>query len=686
MDFFDRQAQALANSRKLIPLFLLSLPCVILAVYLAAWAFYAAGRAVVVFWWGAAAEDHGDASEVPSAFISLWQPALFAWISGVTLAIVASGSAWMIARLSRGGGRWVAEELGGRRVDPATTDAAQRRLLNVVEEMAIASGVPVPDVYVLPGESGLNAFAAGFTPGDAVIGVTAGAVKYLSRDELQGVVAHEFSHILHGDMRLNMRLMGLVHGLFTITVLADAMMLATHPKHDDTLTTPDEAFSLPRLMRDLVVLVVGFVLSFIGWHGAFFGRIIQGAVSRQREFLADAAAVEFTRNPEGLGAALQQARTWPERGTIHSPHAEEAGHILFVNGLADDHFWLTASHPPPEERIRRLQTMMGLAHLPEPQRTQAGIGGAREARATVERRKPLAEEAIPGAALAAAAGHRVTSQDAVASVGIPTDRHLSFAAELIALLPEPLKTAARDPQGAEMVVYLVLLRGEEAVRSQQLRILEARLGKDDFCRFCKLNDQLPPLSDFVRIPLIEMALPALRTIARDTYSRLKETVTALIAADQAMDLFEFALQKMLRRHLAPHFETLARASVRIPELRGVVYDCAALLSALAHAGADTPEQAERAFGRGVKALNAATLDFRFLTRADCSLNVLEIALEHVSESAFDVKRRVLAACAETVAADGLIRPQEAELLRAIADALGCPMPPLAAVKEHVKSA
>jgi Zn-dependent protease with chaperone function len=579
----------------------------------------------------------------------------------------------MIVRLSRGGGPWVAGVLGGKRVDPATTDAAQRRLLHVVEEMAIASGVPVPDVYVLPRETGLNAFAAGFTPGDAVIGVTAGAVKYLARDELQGVIAHEFSHILHGDMRLNMRLMGLVHGLFTITVLADALMVATHKKGDEALTPREVTFSLPRLMRDLGVLVVGFVFSFIGWHGAFFGRIIKGAVSRQREFLADAAAVQFTRNPEGLGGALQHARTWPERGTVHSPLAEECSHIFFVHGLAEDRFGFTATHPPLEQRVDRLRTMMGTALMPVRKPQESPSAGTRA-------RPPFPVEHVVSAALTAdgtrvQAGREVSAAAAMASVGVPTGGHLALAAELLASLPGELKDAAHDPAGAEAIVYLALLDDAEPIRARQWGLLEEKLPADCLQRVRALDGNATRLADFVKIPLIELALPALRHVSPEVYRRLKSVVAVLITADQAADLFEFALQKMLRRHLAPHFEDAPAPTVRIHELRGVASSGAALLSVLAYAGADTADEAARAFQRGVKSLRAPSLEFRMVPRSDCTLNVLEIALEKAAESALDVKRRLLHACAETVAADGMIRRHEAELLRAVADTLDCPMPP-----------
>src|SRR6266540_5502054 len=370
MDFFERQELARANSRKIVLLFLLALPCVVAAVYLVSVGVYAVSWAFLAFWRSVFSEIHSTAGGT-AFFISFWQPALFLWVAAATLLIVAAGSLYKVKQLAPGG-HVVALSLGGERLNSESKRLDELRLLHVVEEMSVASGTPMPDIYILRREFGLNAFVAGHTVSDMVVCATEGCLKYLTRDELQGVIAHEYSHIFNGDMRLNMRLMGLVHGLFCITLFSYWVMSRTYRESDRDIGGTPNVRTGVGLFADMVVLVVGFLLAFIGWNGAFFGRIIKGAVSRQREFLADAAAVQFTRYPEGLANALKKAKTWAEGTTIHSTRAEEASHIYFCNGLDEERIWLTSTHPPLEERIERVAAMMGMALVPEPAKA-AGV-------------------------------------------------------------------------------------------------------------------------------------------------------------------------------------------------------------------------------------------------------------------------------------------------------------------------
>ena len=265
--------------------------------------------------------------------VGLWQPDLFLWSTLATLAVILIGSVTKTLELHRGGSA-VAEMLDGRLINSNSTDLDERKLLNVVEEMAIASGVPVPQVYVMDNEAGINAFSAGFSTSDAAIGVTRGGMKKLSRDELQGVIGHEFSHILNGDMRLNLRLMGLIFGILCLTVVGRVLLRTRGRKNP-----------LPLL---------GLALVIIGWVGVFFGRLIQAAVSRQREFLADASAVQFTRNPGGLAGALKKIGGLASGSQLTSAHALEASHLFFANGMRNSLFGIMATHPPLPERIRAL--------------------------------------------------------------------------------------------------------------------------------------------------------------------------------------------------------------------------------------------------------------------------------------------------------------------------------------------
>jgi Zn-dependent protease with chaperone function len=201
--------------------------------------------------------------------------------------------------------------------------------------MALAAGVPMPQVYVLDQDAGINAFAAGHSPEDAAIGITRGGMTLLTRDELQGVIGHEFSHLLNGDMRLNIRIMGVLFGIVCLTVIGRVLLYARGGNRGRA----------PMLLLGVALLVIGAL-------GVLFGRLIQAALSRQREMLADASAVQFTRNPAGLAGALRKIGRVGAR--IDSPHAGEVSHMFFENGLGKPVFGWLATHPPLAERIRAL--------------------------------------------------------------------------------------------------------------------------------------------------------------------------------------------------------------------------------------------------------------------------------------------------------------------------------------------
>src|ERR1017187_9512771 len=326
MDFFERQDLARRNTKLLVVYFVLGVAMLILAVYAATLAIFT----------GVASRHHHVYDE--QVQMALWNPQLFFGAALGTLAVIALGSGFKTLELAQGGST-VATMLGGRLVDPATSDPDERKLRNVVEEMAIAAGVPVPQIYLLPDEHGINAFAAGHSTSDAVVAVPAGAMKLLTRDELQGVIGHEFSHILNGDMRLNLRLMGILFGILCLAIIGRILLQVRSGSSRDRNPLP----------------LLGLILLLLGWVGVFFGRLIQAAVSRQREFLADASSVQFTRNPAGIAGALKKIGGLGETGSrLRASHAQEASHMFFGNGMAEPLFSLLATHPPLEERIRAI--------------------------------------------------------------------------------------------------------------------------------------------------------------------------------------------------------------------------------------------------------------------------------------------------------------------------------------------
>ena len=330
MDFFERQDQARRNSKLLAVYFIAGVAMLIVAVYIA----------VAAIFVGLNSRHHrssSPATEEARSANSLWNPQLFLGVAVATLAVIGMGSAFKTLELAKGGSV-VATNLGGRLVNPSTTDPDERKLLNVVEEMAIAAGIPVPQVYLLPDERGINAFAAGHSTSDAVVAVTEGTMKLLTRDELQGVIGHEFSHILNGDMRLNLRLMGIVFGILCLAVIGRVLLQIRGRSSRDRNPLP----------------LLGLALLVIGWVGVLFGRLIQAAVSRQREFLADASSVQFTRNPAGLEGALKKIGGLSYGSKLEAAHAEEASHMFFGNGMGESFLHIMDTHPPLAERIRAI--------------------------------------------------------------------------------------------------------------------------------------------------------------------------------------------------------------------------------------------------------------------------------------------------------------------------------------------
>ena len=354
MDFFERQDQARRNTKLLVAYFIAAVILIVAAVYLVIAALFLREK------------------YEPGTIAWLWHAKLFWGVTLGTLAIILGGTLYKMSEVSGGGGA-VAKMLGGRLLNPGTQDEHERKLLNVVEEMSIASGTPVPEVYVLDQEESINAFAAGHTTNDAAIGVTRGCARTLSRDELQGVIGHEFSHILNGDMRLNVRLIGIVHGILCIAILG-RILLRTGSSSSSGSGNRKGSNPLP---------VIGVALLIIGGIGVLFGRLIKSAVSRQREFLADAAAVQFTRNPAGLSGALKKIGGYVFGSRLLTPHAEEASHLYFGNGLGEAWFGLMATHPPLDERIRAIDPSFD-GKYPDVPSEQAQV-----------RRKVAAEAGIP---------------------------------------------------------------------------------------------------------------------------------------------------------------------------------------------------------------------------------------------------------------------------------------------------
>lgn len=656
IDFFEHQDVARRRTGLLIGYFIMAVILITLAVY---------GVATLCLIASTKGQDGLNA---------LWDWERLALVATGVGIVILSGSLYKIATL-REGGPAIARMLGGELVNPGATTPAQRRLLNIVEEMAIASGTPVPSVYVLKDESSINAFAAGHEPGDAVIAVSQGCLDYLNRDELQGVIAHEFSHILNGDMRLNLRLIGLLHGILLIALIGYTIMRAmgNSSSSSRSRSRDDEKGN----GSAMAIFVLGVGLTVVGYVGVFFGRLIKSAISRQREFLADASAVQFTRNPDGIAGALKKIGGLAAGSQIQNQNAEQACHMFFGPGVS---FWTEAmaTHPPLVERIKRIDpTFDGtfptvdvndVVQVPRDEQTSAHIprfapeGGVRS--------RPVPTPSRARAEIL------LNPQQAVASVGTTSDAHIAFASSMLESLPADLNAAVHDPFGARVVVYGLLLDPDPTIRQRQVQIVDDPSAPGTAQEVLRLAPLVDALDDRVRLPLADLAIPALRQLSTRQYESFRNRIEPLIRADQRRSLFEFALQRMLLRHLDRHFDQQPPAPARFSTLRPLVDDCIRVLSALSRLGGRSEMEATADLAQGVRALGLPSDNVHLAPVEECSMVAIDRILDRLALATPPVKKRILDACATCIAADGLVTIAEAELLRAIADSLDCPMPPL----------
>ena len=647
MDFFDRQDKARRNTTLLVFYFVLAVLSLLLAVNVVVSLLF-----IGFTNYGLVIRNLNPVSSANELSLPWSHGELLFLVTIGTLSVILIGSVFKTLQLARGGSA-VAELLDGRLINSNTSDTDERKLLNVVEEMSIASGVPVPQVYVMDGEAGINAFAAGHSASDAAISVTRGCMKMLSRDELQGVIAHEFSHILNGDMRLNLRLMGLVFGILCLTVIGRILIRTRGRKNP-----------LPLL---------GLALIVIGWAGVFFGRLIQAAVSRQREGLADASAVQFTRNPAGLAGALKKIGGLAHGSRIESPHAEEASHLFFANGLGDSLF---ATHPPLTERIRALDpsfngkfpyVVEGLASAISP--ALGTTQGLQQIPAVQGETRRFAAPFI--------AEHAV-----VANIGQTTTQHLSYAADFHQAIPPGLQAAARDPLEAGALVCAFLLASDPSTRQKQLEDLAIDTSEAMRDETMRMRPEIQGMPLQAKIPLLDLALPALRRLSPQQFQQFRAAVKTLIASKTKADLFVYMLQKIVVRHLETHFFPEQRPVTQFYALRPLAPDCGVLLSAMAYVGQENATEAYASFTQGAESLSrAARCEIPLLPPDQCDLSRVDVALARLSQAVPQIKKNVLNACAQTVAADGVIQEGEAELLRAIADTLDCPVPPFVQTEE-----
>jgi Zn-dependent protease with chaperone function len=644
MNFFESQDRVRRNTAKLVFLFVLAVVTLIIMTNL-----------LVMMTLGYSNSEQLRDGETLLQQMD-WRT--FVMVSIGVGVVVLVGSLYKIMALS-GGGKAVAESLGGRLISPNTEDLKQRKLLNVVEEMAIASGTPAPPVYLLAEEEGINAFAAGFTPRDAVIGVTQGTIDHLSREQLQGVIAHEFSHIFNGDMRLNIRLIGILNGILVLGIIGYYLLYSA-------------SFSGHRRGSDkggggILALAIGLMV--IGFAGTFFGGLIKASVSRQREYLADATAVQFTRNPDGIAGALKRIGGLEHGSTVTNPGAPEVSHAFFAQGVSGFMQALSATHPPLEKRIRRIDPHWDgkFDHFDATDRPRDGQETDKPETMTREQLAEKVAAVTVGAAV-------VDVMNAIDRIGNPGQETIDYARELLAEMPDIIKDAAREPYGARALMYSLVLDGGQAVRDRQLQQLQNHADPDVCALTIGLMAEMDGLEAKYRLPLIDIAVPALKQLSVSQYESFRRNLLALIEMDSKIELLEWSLQKILFSHLDAQFFKLPPAKAIYSRPEQIKEEIALILSVMAHAGQQSQGDVEKAFQSAVQVLGLGGL--APIAKNDISLSRLDQALEKVSGLKPLVKPRLLRACVASIVQDERVSAVEMELLRAFSDVLDCPMPPV----------
>lgn len=646
MNFFQHQDQARKRTTLLVTL-LVAAVALLIAVTVFAIGFF-------LFWLQGNSTSIGALNYQNTSFaehmaqLAISPVAL--WVAIGVITVVSLGSLYKWSQLG-GGGRRVAESLGGKPIDPSSRDALERKVLNVVEEMAIASGNPVPPVYVLEDES-INAFAAGLHRRDAVIGVTRGTIKFLTRDELQGVIAHEFSHIHNGDMRLNMKLIAILHGILMIG-LAGQLLVRSSGSYRRGYSS---SYSSSRSRDSGHQFGLGLALMAIGYGGTFFGGIIKAAVSRQREFLADASAVQFTRNPSGISGALKKIGGLPSGSEINHSKASEFSHFYFGSGVQQFFGGFMATHPPLKTRIQRIEPRWK-GNFP-----------------TVEE-VPVLETSddVPPVShfqsQASANQNTESLSEAIEYSGDPRAENLHAGDVLLIGLPSSLKDAAHQAFSARALIYALLLDSSDDIRSAQIDYLKKNAHPATFKQFSALTNEVIHLPKEQHFTLVNLCAPALKQQSSTQFSVFKRNLLALIKADKKITLFEWCIYRLVVKNATnePNKNALSGSA----SIRANTQHVDRLILAVTLAGGNQQALAAYNSGRKVLGLN----EMNEMPKAEENFVALDQSLNQLEKLAPLQKPKLLKAIAAIIEFDGKVTQEEEVLFRVVSDTLDCPIPP-----------
>ncbi len=638
MNFFERQHKARKKTGILIFYFVIAVLLIVLAV-----------NAVFFLL-------ISQISSPPSSLQEWLMEPYWVWVTSGTIFVIFLGSFITSIKL-RNGGKAVAEMVGARKVIPNTYELDERRLINVVEEMSIASGTPMPTLYILDDEDGINAFVAGLRPTESVLVVSRGALDNLTRDELQGVIGHEYSHILNNDMRINVRLMGILAGILLIGQLGRLILRS------------NRSSSSSNNKKGGQLVLIGLGLFLIGYIGIFFGSLIKAAISRQREFLADASSVQFTRNSDDIAGALWKIKQHTGGSLLNNRHSDDISHFCFGESVSAGFFGFLATHPPLEQRINAIDPayfnkILSSSTIPKVQAPSA----------------PSVESIIPDTGLitggflvseSASSEIHTSSSKIVESIGTVNSQQMEFAKAIYQEIPDGIKNDLQETEGAQQLIFCVLLSKLKASkRDSSIKLIQSEYG-DEFAIRLEQNINRTE-SQLSLLMLINMSIPTLKTLAIDQRNKFINQVKTIIEDDKCYTIFEFSLLTILKAHLSELSEK--DVPVKYFKFKPVTNEIKLLLGILARIANKDEQLAELCFKFVItpyKFKNSELMD-----KSLCTLSSLTRALEKLNRLSPLLKQSVIQSCVDCILHDGMIFSEEAELLQAISVSLDCPMPPI----------
>jgi len=649
MDFFTQQEKAKRYTKVLLLYFVIAVSLIVVSVN------------VVIYYFFMFLEFY------PYTPADWFSGGVVYYISAATCLLVLSGSVFRWIKL-KSGGHAVAAMVGAKRLDLHTSDDKQRQLINVVEEMSIASGVPVPGLYILENEVGINAFVAGYLPTEAVMVVTAGAINNFTRNEMQGVVAHEYSHILNGDMQINIRLMSMLAGILMISSFGHLLMRGNRRSF--------------RSKESSGLAVLGFLFLLIGYIGVFFGRLIKAAVSRQREYLADAASVQFTRNPEGISSALNRIREISAGSYMKSAYAEEMSHMCFAqsfNMLVTN--WM-ATHPPLMDRIKRIDpsyvARIKARELNTKYKQKANQKNRVDNEVTAQpAAATVSNNPVMGAVMNFSEPvnpESISSHELVDSAGKIDESHIAFAVKIHNAFSDELMNAIHQVEAARIVLLnMILVRMN---LNEGMQYLKTKISESELKIIEKFNDEIAKLEKFQRLPLFEMLLPTLKQMKESDKMIYLKLCENFIKSDKRYTLFEFVLFSILTKNLSPNAGR--DINIKYHSFKSVRNELQLIFSVMAHSSQCSEDERNKSYEKVVQSFTAVSdgESLKLLDYKEITPKKMTAAFQRLSKLSPILKRSVIESSADIAMHDGQLKYAEAELLRAIADLLSCPLPPL----------